>query len=48
MRSSKFKDAQKAFILEQGGDGVPVVEICMWAGICWATDIFFGQPVTSC
>ena len=24
MKASKFSDAQKAFILEQGADGVPV------------------------
>lgn len=28
MKDSKFSDAQKAFILKQGADGVPVAEIC--------------------
>ncbi|MEY9278824.1 hypothetical protein ABIA03_000016 [Bradyrhizobium yuanmingense] len=28
MKASKFSDAQKAFILKQGSDGVPVAEIC--------------------
>jgi hypothetical protein len=29
MKASKFfSDAQKAFILKQGDDGVPVAEIC--------------------
>ena len=37
MRSSKFSDAQKAFILKQGADGVPVAEICRRAGISQAT-----------
>lgn len=33
MKASKFSEAQKAFILKQGGDGVPVAEICRKAGI---------------
>ncbi len=37
MKTSKFSDAQKAFILEQGADGVPVAEICRKAGISQAT-----------
>ena len=28
MKASKFTDAQKAFILKQGADGVPVADIC--------------------
>lgn len=28
MKASKFSDAQKAFILKQGADGIPVGEIC--------------------
>ena len=32
-----FSDAQKAFILNQGNDGVPVAEICRKAGISQAT-----------
>ena len=37
MKASKFTDAQKAFILKQGNDGVPVAEICRKAGISQAT-----------
>lgn len=28
MKSSKFWDAQKAFIIRQGEDGTPVEEVC--------------------
>jgi putative transposase len=37
MKASKFSDAQKAFIIKQGEDGVPVAEICRKAGISQAT-----------
>ena len=37
MKASQFSDAQKAFILKQGADGVPVAEICRRAGISQAT-----------
>ena len=37
MKASRFSDAQKAFILKQGADGVPVAEICRRAGISPAT-----------
>jgi putative transposase len=37
MKASKFTDAQKAFILKQGADGVPVAEIGRRAGISQAT-----------
>ena len=37
MKASKFSDAQKAFILKQGEEGVPVGEICRKAGISQAT-----------
>lgn len=33
MKASRFSDAQKAFILKQGADGVPVADICRRAGI---------------
>ncbi len=33
MKASNFPGAQKAFILKQGDDGVPVAEICRKAGI---------------
>jgi putative transposase len=37
MKDSKFSDAQKAFILKQGADGIRVAEICRRAGISQAT-----------
>jgi len=37
MRASNFSDAQNAFILKQGADGVPVADICRKAGISQAT-----------
>jgi putative transposase len=37
MKASKFSDAQKAFILKQGNDGVPVADICRKAGLSPAT-----------
>ena len=37
MNASQFSDAQKAFILKQGANGVPVAEICRKAGISQAT-----------
>ncbi len=33
MKASKFSEAQKAFILKQGAEGVPVADICRKAGI---------------
>lgn len=37
MKASKFSDAQKAFILKQGAEGIPVADICRRAGISQAT-----------
>ena len=37
MKASQFTDAQKAFIIRQGDDGIPVSEICRKAGISQAT-----------
>jgi putative transposase len=37
MKASRFSEAQKAFILKQGGDGMPVADICRRAGISQAT-----------
>ena len=37
MKTSKFTDAQKAFILKQGSDGHSVAEICRKAGCSEAT-----------
>ena len=36
-KASRSSDAQKAFILKQGADGVPVADICRKAGISQAT-----------
>lgn len=37
MKASKFTDAQKAFVVKEGEDGMPVAEICRKAGISQAT-----------
>ena len=37
MKASAFSDAQKAFILKQGAEGMPVADICRKAGISQAT-----------
>jgi putative transposase len=37
MKASRFTDAQKAFVVKQGEEGVPVAEICRKAGISQAT-----------
>ena len=37
MKASQFTDAQKAFIIKQGEDGLPVAEVCRKAGISQAT-----------
>jgi putative transposase len=37
MKASRFSDAQKAFILKQCADGMPVADICRKAGISQAT-----------
>ena len=46
MKASKFTDAQKAFILKQGGDGHPVAEICRKAGISEATYFNWKKKLT--
>jgi len=33
----RFSDAQKAFVLKQGSDGMPVADVCRKAGISQAT-----------
>jgi hypothetical protein len=45
MMASKFTDAQKAFILRQGEEGVAVVEICRKAGISHADFRGGGNPL---
>ena len=37
MKASKFSDAQKASILKQGADGMPVADVCRKVGISQAT-----------
>ena len=37
MKASRFSDAQKAFILKQGADGMLGADICRKAGISQAT-----------
>ena len=37
MKASRFSEAQKAFILKEGADGMPVADICRKAGISQAT-----------
>ena len=37
MKASRFSEAQKAFILKQGADGMPVADTCRKAGISQAT-----------
>lgn len=37
MKTWRFSDAQKAFILKQGADGIPVAEICRRTGI-WSLE----------
>jgi putative transposase len=39
MEASQVSDAQKAFTLRQGTDGVPVADVCRKAGISQATHI---------
>jgi hypothetical protein len=48
MKASKFSDAQKAFILKQGSDGVPVADICRKAGISQATYFNWRGSTTAC
>ena len=42
MKASRFSEAQKAFILKQGADGMPVADICRKAGISVTLD--FSRP----
>jgi putative transposase len=37
VKASRFSDAQKAFILKQGADGMPVADLWRKAGISQAT-----------
>ena len=48
MKASKFSDAQKAFILKQGADGIPVADICRKAGISQATYFNWKKKLVGC
>ena len=48
MKASQFSKAQKAFILKQGRDGMPVAEICRKAGISQATYFNWKKNTTGC
>lgn len=37
MKASRFTEAQKAFVLKPGAEGLPVAEVCRKAGISQAT-----------
>jgi putative transposase len=37
VKASRFTEAQKAFVLKQGAEGLPVAEVCRKAGISQAT-----------
>ena len=39
MKALRFSNGQKAFILKQGADGMPVADICRKAGISQASYI---------
>lgn len=46
MKASKFTDAQKAFVIRQGEEGMPVAEICRKAGISPATYFTWKKKYT--
>lgn len=48
MKASRFSDAQKAFILKQGADGMAVAEICRKAGISQATYFNWKKKYDGC
>lgn len=43
MKASKFREVQKAFILKQGGGGMPVAEICRKVGISGTTSFNWSK-----
>ncbi|MGA0606648.1 transposase [Phenylobacterium sp. VNQ135] len=45
MKASTFSDAQKAFILKQGAEGVPVADIFRKVGISPATLLQLEEEV---
>ncbi len=47
MKASQFSDAQKAFILKQGDEGVSIAEICFLSqGGDQSDDFFKGRKST--
>ncbi len=40
MMASKFSEAQTAFLLKKGADGMPVAEICRKSGMSQADLLF--------
>jgi len=48
MKASKFTEAQKAFILNQGEEGTAVAEICPKAGISQATYFTGRSGMAAC
>lgn len=48
MIASTFTDAQKAFVLRQGEDGMPVTEICRKAGISHGTYFNWKKNMVGC
>ncbi len=48
MEASRFSDAQKAFILMQGGNSVPVAEVYREAGISEATYFNWRKSTLAC
>jgi len=48
MKASKFSDAQKAFVLKQGAERMPVSDVCRKAGISQATYFNWKKSMTDC
>ncbi len=48
MKASRFSDVQKAFILKQGADGVPVADICRKAVISQGHLLQLEKEMTVC
>ena len=47
MKTSKFTEAQVAFILKQAKEGTPIAEVCRKAGIAEATCLTIGVSATA-
>ena len=48
VKASNFSDAQKAFILKQGADGISVVDICRKGGISQRLTSIARRSMTGC